>query len=133
VHLQWLEWRNYSFCLNSKQLVGWFSVRRKTRTHSELTNPVTGVELSIVSVRGIEAPLRLDLIAFSAVCQEWISSARSGDLRETNKRRYNPPVLLFHYFSFANVLPAIAGALTGFIMRRGLSTCLEQPSSKRFT
>ena len=133
MHLQWLEWRNYSFCLNSKQLAGRFSVRRKTDTHSELTKPVTGVELSIVSVRGIEAPLRLDLIAFSAVCQEWILSARSGDLRETNKRRYNPPVLLFHYFSFANVLPAIAGALTGFIKRRGLSTCLEQPSSKRFT
>jgi hypothetical protein len=114
VRLQWLEWRNYSFCLNSKQLAGWFSVRRKTHTHSELTNPVTGVELSIVSVRGIEAPLRLDLIAFSAVCQEWILSARSGDLRETNKRRYNPPVLLFHYFSFCERFAGYCGRAYGF-------------------
>jgi hypothetical protein len=29
-----------------------------------------------------------------------VLSARSGDLRETDNRRYNPHVLPFHHFSF---------------------------------
>ena len=110
---------------------------KKPHTESDLRNPVDGVENSQQSRCGVKATrsvASLDVIAFWPL-PGLVLKARSGDLRDADKRHCNPHVLPFHHFSFEHFdgYWGNCSAYRFLSSEEGFSTRLGRSSSKCFT
>ena len=105
-------------------------------TQSDLTNAVDSVEFQNLGaeLKRLVPSLVLMGLVFSR-SSGLVPNARSGDLREADKRHCNPHVLPFNHLSFERFDGYwVNCSAYGFLAsEEGSSTCLKKLSSKRFT